>query len=328
MYSTRKKMISIVAPVHNEEDIIVQFLDRLFGAIAPLKSEYQFDVVLVDDGSRDHSLNLMKQAVLAQPCLKIVQLRKNYGQTAALQAGLDQAVGDLVITMDADLQHFPEDIPAFLKKIEEGFDLVCGWRAQRDEGIIRRWPSRVANYFLHKISGLDIHDFGTTFRIYKAEYAKELRLLGESHRYLPILINNNGGKVAEIPIQNVRRLAGKSNYGLGRTIGVFIDLFLIQFLTHYQDRPLRVFGKVALITFALGVGLILAITVESLAYGINSIQGRLGTFMVSIVLLIGSIQIFLSGIIAEIMVRVMFSQGDQRVYRILRTWDSTNLQEA
>jgi glycosyltransferase involved in cell wall biosynthesis len=322
-----KKMLSIVAPVYNEQEVIQQFIDRLMKAIVPLQSDYQFEVILVDDGSRDTSLNLMKQAVFKHSCLKIVQLRKNYGQTAALQAGLDQATGDLVVTMDADLQHFPEDIPAFLEKLEQGFDLVCGWRAQRDEGVIRRWPSRMANYFLHKISGLDIHDFGTTFRIYKAEYAKELRLLGESHRYLPILVNNNGGKVSEIPIQNVRRFAGKSNYGLGRIIGVFIDLFLIQFFTHYQDRPLRIFGKIALITFSVGVGLILAITTESFVYGINALQERIGTFMVSIVLLIGSIQIFLSGILAEIMTRVMFSQGDQRVYRIFKTWDADNLQE-
>jgi glycosyltransferase involved in cell wall biosynthesis len=327
MNLARKKTISIVTPVYNEQEVIPQYIERLFKAIAPLP-EYQFEVILVDDGSRDRSLILMKQAVLRQSCLKIVQLRKNYGQTAALQAGLDQADGDLVITMDADLQHFPEDIPAFLEKLEEGYDLVCGWRAQRDEGLVRRWPSRVANYFLRKVSGLDIHDFGTTFRIYKAEYAKELRLLGESHRYLPVLVNNNGGRVTEIPIQNVRRLTGKSNYGLGRTIGVLIDLFLIQFLTHYQDRPLRVFGKIALIAFALGAALILGITIESLVYGINSIQGRLGTFMVSIVLLISSIQIFLSGILAEIMARVMFSQGDQRVYRIYKTWDSNNLQES
>lgn len=321
----QKKMTSIVAPVYNEQEIILQFIDRLFKALASLRSDYQFEVVLVDDGSRDKSLQLMKEAVRRHDCLRIIQLRKNYGQTAALQAGLDQAVGDLIITMDADLQHFPEDIPAFLEKLEQGYDLVCGWRAHRDEGPVRRWPSKVANYFLRKVSGLDIHDFGTTFRIYRAEYAKELRLLGESHRYLPVLVHNNGGRVTEIPIQNVRRFAGKSNYGLGRTIGVFIDLFLIQFLTHYQDRPLRVFGKIALIALTLGVGLILAITVESLVYGINSIQARLGTFMVSIVLLISSIQIFLSGIIAEIMVRVMFSQGDQRVYRVWRTWDSTNL---
>jgi glycosyltransferase involved in cell wall biosynthesis len=327
MNLARKKTISIVTPVYNEQEVIPQYIERLFKAIAPLP-EYQFEVILVDDGSRDRSLILMKQAVLRQSCLKIVQLRKNYGQTAALQAGLDQADGDLVITMDADLQHFPEDIPAFLEKLEEGYDLVCGWRAQRDEGLVRRWPSRVANYFLRKVSGLDIHDFGTTFRIYKAEYAKELRLLGESHRYLPVLVNNNGGRVTEIPIQNVRRLTGKSNYGLGRTIGVLIDLFLIQFLTHYQDRPLRVFGKIALVAFALGAALILGITIESLVYGINSIQGRLGTFMVSIVLLISSIQIFLSGILAEIMARVMFSQGDQRVYRIYKTWDSNNLQES
>lgn len=327
MNSARKKIISIVSPVYNEEEIILKFIERVFEAIKPIETDYQLELILVDDGSRDNSLALMKQTALREPRLKIVQLRKNYGQTAALQAGIDQATGDLIVTMDADLQHFPEDIPAFINKLEEGYDLVCGWRAQREEGLIRRWPSKVANYFLRKASGLNIHDFGTTFRIYRAEYAKELRLLGESHRYLPVLVNNNGGKVAEIPIQNIRRYAGKSNYGLGRTIGVLIDLFLVQFLTHYQDRPLRVFGKIALIAFSMGVFLILAITAESAIYRINALQSRIGTFMISIVLLIGSIQIFLSGIIAEIMVRVMFSQGDQRVYRIFKMWDSSNSKE-
>ena len=327
MPSAIKKYISIIAPVYNEEKIIVQFISRIFSVVTLLKPDYECELILVDDGSRDNSLLLMKRSAQKEPRLKILQLRKNYGQTAALQAGIDQANGDLIITMDADLQHFPEDIPAFLNKLGEGYDLVCGWRIQRDEGIIRRYPSKVANYFLRKASGLNIHDFGTTFRIYRAEYAKELRLLGESHRYLPVLVNNNGGKVAEIPIQNVRRSVGKSNYGLGRTIGVLIDLFLVQYLTHYQDRPLRVFGKIALIALSIGVFLIFAMTAESIIYRINSIQDRIGTFMVSIILIIGSIQIFLSGIVAEIIVRVMFSQGDQRVYRISKLWDSTNLGE-
>ena len=267
----------------------------------------------------------MKSYAKKYAFIRIIQLRRNYGQTAALQAGLDAAKGEIFITMDSDLQHFPEEIPRFLAKLAEGYDLVCGWRKDRREGIIRRWPSWVANRIMNLISKMEIHDFGTTYRAYRAEYARELRLLGESHRYLPIMVKDLGGKITEIPIQNIKRPAGKSHYGLGRTIGVLLDLFLLQFMTHYIDRPMRLFGLLSLVSFSGGVLLILWITYDSFRLGVNAVQTRLGTFLTAVILMITSVQILLTGFISEILIRVFFSQSDKSVYKIYREWNDRNI---
>lgn len=318
--------VSIVAPVYNEELVIEEFVRRLTVAITPLETNYTFEIILVDDGSKDHTLTKLKQLVAQEKRLRVIQLRRNYGQTAALQAGLDAAIGDIVITLDADLQHFPEEIPAFLEKLEEGYDIVCGWRHQRAEGVVRRWPSRVANYFIHRISGADIHDFGTTFRAYRAEFTRELRLLGEFHRYLPVLIMNMGGKATELPIQNIERPLGKSNYGLGRTFGVLLDLILLQFLTHYLDRPLRIFGKIATATFAVGASIISFLLVYAWISGVHAVQARLGWLMMAIFLLISAVQIVLAGILAEMLTRVFYAQGDRRVYKVYREWNRETIE--
>jgi len=321
----QKNSVSIVAPVYNEELVIEEFVRRLVTVITPLESNYTFELILVDDGSKDRTLEKMKQLARQETRLRVIQLRRNYGQTAALQAGLDAANGEIVITLDADLQHFPEEIPAFLEKLEQGYDIVCGWRHQRVEGIVRCWPSRVANYFIHRISGADIHDFGTTFRAYRAEFTRELRLLGEFHRYLPVLIMSMGGKVTELPIQNIECPLGKSNYGLGRTFGVLLDLILLQFLTHYLDRPLRIFGKIAAATFAVGASIISVLLIYAWISGVHAAQARLGWLMIAIFLLISSVQITLAGILAEMLTRVFFAQGDRRVYRVCREWNHETL---
>lgn len=318
---SKRNLVSIIAPVYNEEAVIEEFVRRVVAAITPLESNYAFEIILVDDGSKDQTLHKMKQMAAHEKRLQVIQLRRNYGQTAALQAGLDGAHGKIAITLDADLQHFPEEIPAFLDKLEQGYDVVCGWRHQRAEGIIRRWPSRVANHLIHLISGVNIHDFGTTFRAYRAEFVKELRLLGESHRYLPVLIANMGGKVTEIPIQNIERPAGESNYGLGRTFGVMLDLILLQFLTHYLDRPLRVFGKVAASGFIVGASIILMLVIYAWISGVHAVQERLGWFLVAVFSIISSVQILLTGILAEILVRVFYAQGDRRVYNVYQEWN-------
>jgi glycosyltransferase involved in cell wall biosynthesis len=320
-----RKKISIIAPVYNEELLIEKFINRVEDVISKNKKIYEFELILVDDGSRDSSLQKIQGLACKHHNIRIIQLRRNYGQTAALQAGIDAADGDIFITMDSDLQHFPEEIPAFINKLGEGYDLVCGWRKNRKEGIIRRWPSYVANRFISLISGLKINDFGTTYRAYRAEYARELRLLGESHRYLPVLIKNLGGKITEIPIKNIVRPSGKSNYGLGRTFGVMLDLVLLDFMTHYIDRPMRAFGNISLITFSIGILLILWITYDSLRLGVNAVQTRLGTFLTAVILIITSFQILLTGIISEILIRIFFNQSDQRVYKIYKEWDYQNI---
>jgi len=315
-----RALVSVIAPVYDEEAVIEEFVTRLFTVLDGLRDRYDAEIVLVDDGSHDASLAKMKARVAGDPRLRVLELRRNYGQTAALQAGFDAARGEILVTLDSDLQHFPEDIPQFLETLETGYEVVCGWRHQRAEGIARRWPSRAANLLLRGLSGLDIHDFGTTFRAYRAELVKDLRLLGDFHRYIPALARQAGGRITEVPIRNVMRPAGHSSYGLGRTLGVSLDLVLLYFLSRYMDRPLRAFGKLALLAGTAGLiilGVLLAVAWTS---GVPTVREHSGWFLISILFLLASIQIVLTGILAEILVRVLFGMGDRRVYAVRREW--------
>jgi glycosyltransferase involved in cell wall biosynthesis len=315
-----RPLVSVVAPVYNEEAVIDEFVQRLRTVLDGLAERYTFEIVLVDDGSRDGTLAKMRALVAGEPRLRVLELRRNYGQTAALQAGFDAARGDILLTLDSDLQHFPEDIPQLLARLEEGFEVVCGWRHQRAEGVVRRWPSRGANLLLRWLSGLDIHDFGTTFRVYRAEVIKDLRLLGDFHRYIPALVRQAGGRIAEVPIRNVVRPAGQSSYGLGRTIGVSLDLVLLYFLSRYVDRPLRAFGQLALGAFAIGFVILCWLLGTAWVSGVPTVREHSGWFLIAIMMLLASIQIVLTGILAEILVRVLFGMGDRRVYAVRREW--------
>ena len=321
----KKKLVSIVAPVYNEEEVIEEFIKRIIATIIHLENQYGFEIILVDDGSFDRSLEVIKKMAEKDKRLRAIELRRNYGQTSALQAGLDAADGKIIITMDADLQHFPEEIPAFLEKLEEGYDMVCGWRHQRAEGVIRRWPSQVANYIIRSISKLNIHDFGTTYRAYRAEMAKDLKLFGEFHRYIPALGKSKGGLITEIPIKNIERPKGKSSYGIGRTSGVLLDLILLNFLVSYIDRPMRAFGKIAFISFGIGSSILLTLLVYAWTYQIHAVQEHSGWFLISIMMLLVSVQIMLSGIMAEILVRIHYSQEGNRIYDVRQEWNFEQL---
>ncbi len=314
--------VSIVAPVYNEEPVIESFIERISDVICSLESKYVFEIILVDDGSSDHSLEKMKHKIKSGNRLRIIELCRNYGQTAAIQAGLDSARGDIIITLDADLQHFPEEIPSFLEKIEEGYDMVCGWRSHRAEGMVRRWPSRIANYFLKRISGVSVHDFGTTFRAYRKELVKELMLLGEFHRFIPALGQIVGAKISEITIQNIERPRGKSNYGLGRTFGVFLDLILLYFFTSYMDRPIRIFGKISALLFSLGMLILSALVVYAYIHNVHAVLERQGWFILSVMLVVSAGQTLLTGILAEILIRVHYGQNNKRVYRTRCEWNA------
>jgi len=316
----KQKLVSIVAPVYNEEAAIEEFLRRIEAVVAKLGDEYEFEFVLVDDGSSDGTLKLLKRLAEDSKPLRVVELRRNYGQTAALQAGLDAARGSILITMDADLQHFPEEIPRFLEGIAEGYDMVCGWRHKRAEGIIRRWPSRMANALIRRICNLDIHDFGTTYRAYRSEIVKDLQLYGEFHRYIPALGKDIGARIKEIPIENVVRPAGSSNYGLDRTFGVFLDLILLFFFVRYMDRPMRIFGKLAAIAFSVGSAILGVLLAYAYTCNVHAVQERTGWFLLAIMLLLASVQITLSGILAEILTRVHYGQNNRRVYRVRNEW--------
>ncbi|MBT9589181.1 glycosyltransferase family 2 protein [bacterium] len=310
------ELVSIVSPVYNEQAVIVEFIQRCLAVADSLAQNYRFEVVLVNDGSTDNSLKILRQQAALDSRIKVVELMRNYGQAAALQAGLDSATGEIVITLDSDLQHFPEEIPAFLAKLEEDYDLVCGWRHQRAEGVMRRFPSRVANWLIRRVSGVDLHDFGTTFRACRSRTLDDLRLFGEFHRFVPALLKNAGGRVTEIPIRNIVRPAGVSNYGLGRTIGVFLDLFVLYFFTHYLDRPMRAFGTIALAAISGGMTILLTMLIGAHWTGQPLFSTRPGWFILGSMLLLVGLQLILVGILAEILVRIHYDHGNRRVYRI------------
>src|SRR4030088_3131694 len=249
-------ILSIVIPIHNEEPSILPLYDRLTAVLEQLQRPYE--ILFVDDASSDRSFELLANLVETDEHLKVIRLRRNFGQTAALSAGFHEARGKVVIAMDGDLQHAPEDIPALLAKIDEGYDIASGWRKERvDNAITRKIPSRVANWLMAKASGVDLRDFGTTFKAYRAEVLKDVHLYGELHRFIPALASFYGARVAEVPIQNTPRISGDSHYGLSRTFRVLFDILTIRFLLRYFTRPMHFFGGFGLFGTSIG-GLILA----------------------------------------------------------------------
>jgi glycosyltransferase involved in cell wall biosynthesis len=320
MTGTGRKLVSIVAPVYNEETVLPEFVRRIAAAIATVADRYDFEIILVDDGSRDRSLAVARTLARDEKRLVVLQLRRNYGQTAALQAGMDAARGEFIVSLDADLQHFPEEIPTFLARLEEGIDVVCGWRHARQEGIVRRWPSRVANRMIRKISGLQVHDIGTTFRGYRTEIVRDFRLLGEHHRFIPVFARMAGASIDEIPIQNIERPVGRSNYGLGRTIHVLLDLLVLLFLTRYLDRPIRAFGAIALVLFAMAAAIGTVLLGVSFFTGIPTVREHSGWFFLSLFLTVSGLQFLLTGVLAEIMVRVYFGSETRTTYKIRHVW--------
>src|ERR1700760_1833535 len=244
-------MLSIVIPIHNEEHSILPLYDRLSSVLEQLRRTSE--IIFVDDASTDRSFDLLANLVETDARLKVIRLRRNFGQTAALAAGFDESQGNVIISLDGDLQHAPEDIPALLEKIEEGYDIASGWRKNRlDNAMTRKLPSRIANWLMAKVSGVELRDFGTTFKAYRAEVLKDVNLYGELHRFIPALAMLYGARIAEVPIKNLPRSNGGSHYGLGRTFRVAFDIFTIWFLLKYFTRPMHFFGKWGLLSAGSG----------------------------------------------------------------------------
>src|SRR5271167_2859552 len=247
----RMPRYSIVVPLHNEEENVTDLYDRL-KAVMESNGE-SFELVLVDDGSSDRSFPLLREIAAVDSRVTVVRLRRNFGQTSALAAGFDHTRGEYIIAMDGDLQHDPADIPMFLEKIAEGYDIVSGWRKVRIDNLwMRRIPSRCANWLMAKLSGVDIHDFGTTFKAYRRSILEQVPLYGELHRFIPALASAYGASICEVPIRNVMRERGASHYGISRTFRVFFDLITIRFLLKYLSRPLHFFGTVGMMSIMAG----------------------------------------------------------------------------
>ena len=242
---------SVVVPFHNEEENVTVLYARLKQVMEQVGSP--FELVLVDDGSSDRTYKLLEEIAAVDSRVMVIKLCRNFGQTSALAAGFDNASGEFILAMDGDLQHDPNDIPAFLEKLDEGYDVVSGWRKVRmDNLILRRIPSACANWMMARLSGVPIHDFGTTFKAYRREVIQNIPLYGEMHRFIPALASYYGASICEIPIRNLKRERGKSHYGLGRTFRVFFDLMTIRFLLRYMSKPLHFFGGFGVLAMMIG----------------------------------------------------------------------------
>src|SRR6201994_1253524 len=256
---------SIVVPLHNEQENVTDLYDRL-KAVMEAHGE-SFEIVLVDDGSSDRTFQLLREIAAVDSRVTVVKLRRNFGQTAGLAAGFDHARGEYIIAMDGDLQHDPSDIPVFIEKITEGYDIVSGWRKNRiDNFWLRRIPSRIANWLMAKLSGVDIHDFGTTFKAYRREILEQVPLYGELHRFIPALASWHGASIIEVAIRNVNRERGISHYGISRTFRVFFDLITIRFLLRYLSRPLHFFGTVGMLSILTGFSVAGWLAVQKVFY--------------------------------------------------------------
>src|SRR5437868_784173 len=308
-------MLSIVIPIHNEEHSILPLYDRLTGVLEQLQRPYE--ILFVDDASSDRSFELLANLVETDPRLKVVRLRRNFGQSAALSAGFHEAKGKVVIAMDGDLQHAPEDIPALLAKIDEGYDIASGWRKERvDNPITRKLPSRIANWLMSRASGLDLRDFGTTFKAYRTEVLKDVHLYGELHRFIPALASFYGARVAEVPISNTPRATGESHYGLGRTFRVLFDILTIRFLLKYFTRPMHFFGSLGLAGTSLGVLMLAYCAADKLING-HDIALEHGPLMVAGgLLLLAGLMMFSTGLLGELMIRTYFESQGRRIYAV------------
>jgi len=311
---------SIVVPFHNEENNVTTLYDRLKAVMEHVGDT--FELVFIDDGSRDRTYRLLEEIAAVDSRVLVIKLRRNFGQTSALAAGFDHAQGELILAMDGDLQHDPTEIPNFLAKLEEGYDVVSGWRSQRgDNFLLRRIPSSIANRLMATLSGVDIHDFGTTFKAYRREVIQNIPLYGEMHRFIPALASWYGASICEIPISNPAREFGKSHYGISRTFRVFFDLLTIRFLLRYMTRPLHFFGTVGALGMAAGTGLAVWLFFLKLLTGqpIMDLHGPL--FVVAGVLIIAGIQMMGIGLLGELQVRHFYTSSHRAPYavdRILR----------
>ncbi len=309
---------SIVVPFHNEEENVTALYARLKQVMEQVGDS--FELVLVDDGSSDRSYKLLEEIAAVDSRVLVVKLRRNFGQTSALAAGFDNASGEFILAMDGDLQHDPNDIPAFIERLEEGYDVVSGWRKERiDNFVMRRIPSRCANWLMAKLSGVDIHDFGTTFKAYRREVIQNIPLYGEMHRFIPALASWFGASICEIPIRNVNRERGKSHYGIGRTFRVFFDLLTIRFLLKYMGRPLHFFGGFGALGILAGSIVSVILLALKIMHPEQNVMDQHGPmFVIGAVLIVAGIQMLAIGLLGELQVRHYYASQNRSPYAIDR----------
>lgn len=308
--------LSIVVPIYNEEENIQRLYHELTSVLDPLELEYE--IICADDGSKDRSFVLLKELAQKDSRVKVIRFRRNFGQSAGFSAGFDYAQGDIVITIDADLQNDPASIPALLDKMSEGYDVVSGWRKDRKDAFLtRRLPSKIANSLISRTTGVNVHDRGCSLRAYRKEIVKEINLYGELHRFIPDMAAWIGASMAEVPVGHRPRMYGQSKYGIGRTFRVILDLITVRFLQGYSTRPIHIFGKWGLAFGSLGFLLAAWLSLQKIVMG-QSIGNR-PALTLSILLMLVGIQLVSIGLLGEMTVRIYYEGQNMPVYRVRET---------
>jgi glycosyltransferase involved in cell wall biosynthesis len=308
--------LSVIFPVYNEAQNIPLLLERLYGMLE--KEKLSYEIIAVNDGSSDDSLEVLRPYATNDTHFKLIAFRVNKGQTAALRAGIEHATGDVIVTMDSDMENDPQDIPRLLSRINEGYDVVSGWREHRWEGnyLSRKLPSTLANSLISKITGVSLHDYGCTLKAYRREVIQGVPLYGEMHRFIPAYAARRGANVTEMPIRYEPRRFGKSNYGISRTFRVLLDLLVIWFLDKYMDRPIHFFGGLGFVLLFLG-GLAGIAAVVLRFFGLHLVQTPL-PILATLFLVMGA-NLIMMGIIAEMLMRTYYEPRGQKPYLIKET---------
>jgi len=306
--------LSLVVPVYNEKDNLPLLMDAILAALKPLKREWE--VVFVDDGSKDGSLEVLEGLAKEYPDhVRVVVFRRNFGQTAAIAAGIDHSEGDTIILLDADLQNDPADIPMLLAKLDEGYDLVSGWRKDRkDNRLTRTIPSNIANGLISRVTGVHLHDYGCTLKAYRREALEGFRLYGEMHRFIPVFAHSVGAKITELPVRHHPRKFGVAKYGLERTVKVVLDLFTVKFLLDYSHKPMRLFGGTGVILIGISILTLSYLLVRKLFWLIPVLSSPF--FQIAVMLSILGFQSILMGLIAELLARTYHESQSKPTYTI------------
>lgn len=313
------KGISVVIPVYNEELNVRESYNELKGVLDRMNEPYE--LLFVDDGSKDRTVANLQEAAKGDPALRVIQFRRNFGQTAAMSAGLDYSRYDVVVTLDGDLQNDPAEIPAMVAKLREGYDLVAGWRKHRQDAMIsRKLPSRIANWLISRSTGVQLHDYGCTLKVMRGELARSIKLYGEMHRFIPALAHEIGAKVFEMPVNHRARKFGTSKYGISRTIRVVLDLLTVKFLLGFAKRPIHLFGTVGILSGMLGAGLLLMMTYQRFFEDVP--MGTRPLLSLAVMLVILGLQFICFGLLAEVMARTYYESQKKKIYVVRRVIES------
>ena len=314
------QLISIIIPVFNESESIGYLLDEVLNVMC--SNKLNFEIVVVNDGSQDSTSNVLDELTIKIKELSVISLRTNYGQTAAMAAGFDNSNGEVVITLDGDLQNDPNDIPKLISHINEGYDLICGWRYDRKDKLInRRIPSKIANKLIANVTGLKLHDYGCSLKAFKKEILDDIKLYGELHRFLPVLAKIEGAKIKEIKVNHRSRKYGSSKYGIDRTFRVLMDLLTVWFMTKFLTRPMYGFGFFGIISILLSLGMTSYLFIIKL---LGNDIGNRPMLMFALILGIAGVQLFSFGLLGELLIRTYHESQNRPIYRIRKIQSISN----